>query len=802
MQKNNKLILSINNWFEKFGHWVVKNKNIILVLFVAITVTCSLGLPQLKIGLDLDKYFTKNDPILVGKKIFNEHFGNNEFIGVLVDADSVFDRDVLKVIRELSIELEDSVPFASEVVSITNLKYIVPVKSVRRSKKPIYNTRDINIDSISDGQLKQIVQLFDNREGVKGQLYANDYSQTWIVLRLKKYPNKADWNHDKTPIEYVGQIASGIVDKYNNKYKDQLSEKHFKLTAAGSPVIAYKRNKESLAEMKWIIVLAAIVAILLIILMTRSFKASLGIILTVSGSLIIVFGIKGYLHETVDSAFMLIPILLTIAISVAYSIHFTAFYKKSLYTTNNPKQAVIQSMKKNGWPITFASLTTIVALSSFLFVPITTIQWAGTAAALSILSVFILLLFFYPAVLASGKINTKKEAKNPDLFWDKILNNLSNYVLSHSKTIILVSGIVVIVMIVLATRIEVNLHPKKMFGTRMPHAKEMVYVSESPIATSYSYNIIINSKDSSFFRKVENVQKVALIEQEIANSDITNKVSGLPEKIGDMYQALKGDKKSYNKVPEKQSLLNSINRRLEKYLGSDMRHVVNEDYSATQIFVSLPDFKSKIFVSHIDSIRNKIETLFPVSENPEFETHFTGYAIQISKMNQYITIGLVRSFGISLLLIFILMSLAFGSIRLGLIAMIPNIAPVVVAGGVMGALNMPLEFVTMTIAPMILGLAVDNTIHFINGTKLNFLECGNYDNAIRMTYKTVGQALMKSSIILCCTLLAFTVAKMNNMVNMGFLTVIAIITATVSDFMLTPTIIKLIKPFGKEKSIE
>lgn len=798
MQEKKALIFAINNWFENFGRFVVKNKNLFIITSLLLIAISAFGLRHLKIGLDLDKYFTKNDPILVGKQIFSEKFGNNDFIGVLVDADSVFDRNILKAIREVSAELKDSVPFADEVISITNLQYIVPVKSIRRSSKPIFNTADINIDSVSDGQLRQIVNLFDNREGVKGRLYAHDYKQTWILLKLNKYPEKADWDKEKSPIEYVGGIASAIVDKYNLKYKDELKSKHFKLTAAGTPVIAYKRNKESLAEMIWIVSLAALVAILLIILMTRSFKASIGIITTVAGALIVVFGIKGYMGETVDSAFMLIPILLTIAVSVAYSIHFTAYYKKMLWETKDSKEAVIQSMKKNGWPIFFASLTTVFALSSFLFVPITTIQWAGTSAALSIFIVFILLMFFYPAVLASGKNNKNIKQEHFDKFWDRILTNLAEYVLVHSKGILIVFTLVVIIMGFFASRVEVNLHPKKMFGTKMQHAKEMVYVSESPIATNYSYNVVLNSNDTNFFKKLENAQKIVEIEKEIRKSSTVNKVSAFPEKIGEMYQALKGDDNRYNKLPEKQGLYNSIRKRLERYTEKQMRGWVDEDYTTSQIFVSLPDFKSKVFVTHIDSIKTKIDELFPIEEYPNFETHFTGYAIQFSKMNQYVTVGLVRSFGISLLLIFLLMSIAFSSIRLGLIAMIPNVAPVIVAGGVMGLLNMPLEFVTMTIAPMILGLAVDNTIHFINGTKLYYLENRNYDNAIRMTYKTVGQALLKSSIILCCTLLAFTVAKMNNMVNMGFLTVIAIITATITDFMVTPTIIRLIKPFDKK----
>ncbi len=794
------LLLAINNRFEKLGQFVVKNRIVIIILSLCLMAFASVGLQNLRIGLDLDKYFTKNDPVLVSKQIFVEKFGNNDFVGVLVDADSIFERDILRVIRELSTELLDSVPFAIDVISVTNLQYVVPVKSIRQSKNPVYNTADIDIDSVSDFQLRQIVKLFDNRDGAKGHLYTENYNQTWIVLKLGVYPDKDNWKNEKSAIEFVGQKASNIVDKYNDKYIKELSEYNFKLTAAGNPVIVYKRNLESLAEMIWIIMLAAIMAVVLIVFMTRSFKASIGIIISVAGALVIVFGIKGFSHEMVDSAFMLIPILLTIAVSVAYSIHFTAYFKKVRFETNNHHTAVIESMKKNGWPIFFASLTTVVALSSFLFVPITPIQWAGTTAALSICVVFILLMFFYPAVLACGKIKKDTLISETDVFWDKLLARLANFVLNNGKPIMITFAIVFIVMIGFSLLIEVNLHPKKMFGTKMPHAKEMVYVSESPIATSYSYNILLESNTPGFFKNLDNTKKVYELESFIRNSPTVNKVNAYPDKIGEMYQALKGDDKAYNRLPEKVGLYKSIIRRIEKYTPKSMRNWVNEDYSSCQVFVSLPDFKSKDFVSHIDSLKTQINILFPEQENSKISSYFTGYAIQFSKMNQYITIGLLRSFGISLLLVFILMSIAFGSIRLGLIAMIPNIAPVIIAGGIMGILDLPLEFVTMTIAPMILGLAVDNTIHFINGTRLEFMQTKNYDKAIRNTYKTVGQALLKSSIILSCTLLTFTVAKMNNMVNMGFLTAIAIVAATVTDFMVTPTIIRLIKPFGPEKS--
>ena len=801
IEKQNPLIIKINNWFENFGKFVVKNKIAFIILTIVIIGVSAVGLKHLKIGLDLDKYFAENDPIILNKKEFTKEFGNNDFVGVLVDADSIFSRDILKVIREVSNELRDSVPFASDVISLTNINYVMPVKRMGATRKMVINTSDINIDSISDFQLKRIISLFENREGIKGRLYSDDYKQTWIVLKLDRYPDKADWHKKKSPIEYVGKIASEIVDKYNLKYKTELKASNFKLTAAGNPVIVYKRNHESMQELILIISLAAFMAILLIVIMTRSFKASVGIIITVAGALIIVFGIKGYMHEMVDSAFMLVPILLTIAVSVAYSIHFTSYYDKTLSKTNNKEQAVIESMKKNGWPIFFAALTTIVSLSSFIFVPITTIKWAGTTAALSIFVVFFLLMLFYPAVLSLGKSNKNVKPIKKSDFWDKILMSISNYVISHGKSITVVFIIVFIIMTYFSSLIEVNLHPKKMFGTKMPHAKEMVYVSESPIATNYFYNILLKSNEKDFFKNLENTKKLVELENIVRKSKSINSVSGFPDKVAEMYQAIKGDKAEYNRLPKKQGLYKSITKRLEKYTPKQMRSWVTEDYSTTQIFVSMPDFESKTFVTHIDSVKAEITKLFLEKDYPKFSSYFTGYAIQFSKMNQYITIGLIRSFGISLLLVFILMSIAFSSLKLGLIALIPNIAPVIIAGGIMGILDLPLEFVTMTIAPMILGLAVDNTIHFINGTRLEFLKTGNYNKSIENTFQTIGQAIIKSTLILCFTLLTFTISDMNNMVNMGMLTVIAIFSASITDFMVTPTIIRLIKPFGKENNI-
>ena len=147
----------------------------------------------------------------------------------------------------------------------------------------------------------------------------------------------------------------------------------------------------------------------------------------------------------------------------------------------------------------------------------------------------------------------------------------------------------------------------------------------------------------------------------------------------------------------------------------------------------------------------------------------SGSTYQMAVMNQYITRGLIRSILTALLMITILMVAVFKSLKLGLASMIPNVFPVLVVGGIMGLAGIPLEFVTMTVAPMIMGLAVDDTIHLVYHLKRDLKKSGDYAASIRHTFVNVGAAITETTVILCITFLVFTVSRVNSIVNMGLI---------------------------------
>lgn len=167
-------------------------------------------------------------------------------------------------------------------------------------------------------------------------------------------------------------------------------------------------------------------------------------------------------------------------------------------------------------------------------------------------------------------------------------------------------------------------------------------------------------------------------------------------------------------------------------------------------------------------------------------------------MMQYIARGQMASFAISLLIIGILMMLVFGSVRIGLIGLIPNVTPALVVGGLMGWLGYPLDMMTATIMPMILGLAVDDTIHFINHGLLEFDRRGNYREAILRSFRTIGTPIVLTSIVICTNFAVYTTSESLSFIHMGVLSVAGIVLALLADLCVTPILIQKFRLFGKE----
>ena len=295
------------------------------------------------------------------------------------------------------------------------------------------------------------------------------------------------------------------------------------------------------------------------------------------------------------------------------------------------------------------------------------------------------------------------------------------------------------------------------------------------------------AKDPVILNKLENLSEKAL------KSPLTKKTNSILDVIKDMNQVLNEDDYAYYKIPENQELIAQLLLLYENSGGTEAEYWVDYDYKYLRLSVHLNDIKIKEMKSAFDKISIAANKLFPDSE-----ISIVGTIPQFMKMIYYITKGQIISFGFALIVITVLMMIVFGSVKTGIVALIPNFTPAIVIGGLMGFFDIPLDVSTVIIMPMILGLAVDDTIHFINHSKVEFLRTGNYRASILNSIRSVGVALIFTTLVLSGNFLSYVTSEVRFYFFLGILSVSGILSALIADFFVTPLLFKWFNIFGQE----
>ncbi len=171
--------------------------------------------------------------------------------------------------------------------------------------------------------------------------------------------------------------------------------------------------------------------------------------------------------------------------------------------------------------------------------------------------------------------------------------------------------------------------------------------------------------------------------------------------------------------------------------------------------------------------------------------------MQTAVAQNYISRGEVVSSLIALVVIGFLIMLVFRSVKTGLIGMIPNVTPVIVVGGIMGYGDIPIDMNTMMIMPVLFGLEVDDTIHFITHANLEFQRGGDYHTSIETTFRTVGTAIFTTSCILIATFLMYGTSPIQCFKNMSLLATSGVSAALLADYFMTPILVNWSKPFTR-----
>ena len=776
----------INKFFERYATFLLKWRWAAIALFIIVLLVSFYGMSKMVQQTSFDDYFIEGDPMLVKTNEFKAHFGNDYFVGILTECDDHFTKENLTTLRQLGEELLDSLSYADKITSLVDLEFMLGTEDGME----IVQIVPEEIPETGSAEMEQVRSLAYSKPFVARKLVSADGRKAWTLLKLRAFPSEEEWKQtgNVSPDIITGEEVSRIIAK----------EKYASLhpLATGMPYVTQQKTVYIGQEMGRLVMLAAIICILVMLLMTRSLRGVLCPLLSVLGGVFLTFGIAGYTQMYVDSTVLMIPAILAFAVAIAYNIHIFSYFNHLMRQHGKRKEAVVETMSEVGWSVVFCGLTTFVSLLSFLIIPIRPMKCVGIICSLTILFVLLVTLVMTPVLISFGKDCKPKPGVDGEggTRLSRFMEKINDFTFKYSKPIVIVFALVCAGLGVGLWKIEPAFDIERTMGINVPYVKDVLTVGRSELGALYSYDLVMEFENEDDAKLPANLHKLEQLEQLISTYPLTKRTNSILDILKDLNQTLNGGDTSSFRIPDTEEEVAQMLILYENAGGSETEYWMDYDYKRLRIMVEISDFNSAEVERELNDITKQTAEMFP-----DVKVTAVGNIPQFTTMMQYLVRGQMQSFLISVLIIALILMIAFQSIRVGLIGLIPNMMPAIFVGGYMGWAGIPLDMMTATLIPMMLGMAVDDTIHFINHSKLEFDRKPDYSVAIRRTFRVVGVAIVTTSIITSAVFACFATSACAMCINFGVLAVIGILSALLADLFITPLLVKRFHVFGKEK---
>ncbi len=776
-------VSKINKFFRRIGEAQIKHRKLCLIILFAVTLVCLSGMRNFRSESSNSDWIVNGSEIKKNSDHFKEVFGNDQYVLVLVQADDVFAPDVLNMIDRLGERLEAEVPFADKVTSLTTVSIPIGDEEGFEVKSPFNDGIPNNPRELAEKK-----SFIMSRESIVNNLVSDNAKECWISLKLNPFKNESE------DVSAVGHAAEKVI------MSEEFKSDRWSLMPIGSAYTTAEKEDVLTKDFASRIALGFLVMLICLIIFARSLSGVIVPFLATLFGIGTVLGFTGLINVPADSDMMTLPVLLGMALSIGYALHYINAFKMHFRQTGKRKESVIEAVGETGWPILFTVITTAVSLLSFLFANIRPMIWLGAVASTVVIMVYLYVVILIPIFLSFGKdkepaLAETKGATKADLAFE----NIGKKIVKRSKLVTITSVLVIVLCIPGLLKMEVNMDYLKFMGNKVPFVQRIEKILETKLGNIYSYDVMIEFDEEDAFKDPENMLALDKLEKDLGKLQMTKITNGKPRvrsitrQVKEMYRVLNGDDPAYYTIPEEQDMLTQLLFFYEISNSEALFDELSESYNAVYAHVEISDYNANLIVEDITAAEAAAKKYFPTAH-----VAVVGTIAENAAMNETVVKSELKSFGASFIMIAILLIIVFASIRTGLIAMIPNLAPVLLIGAVMGYFHMALDELTMMIMPMILGIAVDDTIHFSNHIKTKLETGRSYADAVTESFREIGKTMGTTTFILCAMFLMYCFSPITAMFRIGLLSMIGLGSALIADYTLTPALIYLTKPLGKK----
>jgi predicted RND superfamily exporter protein len=497
-----------------------------------------------------------------------------------------------------------------------------------------------------------------------------------------------------------------------------------------------------------------------------------------------------------------------LSIGVGSSVHVIAIFLQRFEAGASREEAIAGALGHSGLPIIMTGLTTAGGIASFATADLMPIAIFGTVAPLGILLTLVMTLLLAPALLAVMPLRTYPKPTTapkapmdgtdqtvPNALSIRILTRFGDYATAHAGRVLGIGTALVVIAVVGMLRLQVSFDTLEWFPDDMP-AKIAAKKLDENFGGSIALELLVDTGRTNGLHEPEVLQAMDRARHTATGLQVGDIIAGksisLVDIVKEIHQALNEGRPEARVIPDDRALISQELILFENAGSDDLEKVVDSDFSVGRFSIRAP----MVDGSHYPPFGDEIERIFTEELQGLAQPRLTGIMVVMGRSFTASIETMFRSYAIALLVITPLMMLLLGSVRLGLIAMIPNLFPIVLTLGLMGWMDIPLEMFSLLIGSVALGLAVDDTIHFMHGFRRGYAASGSVETAVRETLQTTGQALLFTSIVLTMGFLVYVLSDLRNLSRFGMLTAFSIVVAFLADVLLAPALMKISARFS------
>jgi uncharacterized protein len=752
--------------------WVVLRPRGMLMLLAALTVLAGESLldlnpPGLRIRIDpsSESLLALGDPVAELYREAVRDFGHDEIYAAALECPEVFHADCLGSLERVSNRVAhlEGVRSVSSLVDATSLRWVESEEWIEI--KPF-------IESVPEDR----ASLLELRHRALNDVV---YRRTLVAEDAKA----AALNIGFQEMDDAFFLASGLDDSITGILAGEVeSEQSYHI--AGRPHTKVHVYNGIVRDL-WLLIPLAIV--LMGMVLWAFFRTLRGVVLPLGTALatnIWTFGAMAALGESLTLlSGMLGPLLL--AIGSVYGVHVVARYDEEAREAPNPARAALVSLEQVRLPALIASLTTVIGFAALLITDVPAVFQLGLFAMLGIVASTLIALVGIPAALALFPLpvqgpGVKGQGRSGGL--DVGLASLARLVGRHSALAIGVWVVLGLGAVALLPRIEVDTDYLSYFAPDDPIRQDFEAVNRL-LAGVVPIYVVIDGDGPGSFRDPDLVRAVDSLEDRLSVVPGVSRTLSFNDMLGRLNRAFHAGDPEAERVPDSRAAITELLFMLPK---DDLTPFLTVDHSRANVIVRTGAVGS----SAILELERKLQEVLDSHPLPRgAEARITGNAILLAHSADAITRAQPRSVGLAAVAIFGLMTLALRSPGLGLVAMIPNLVPVLLFFGLLGAGLAPLSLPVSLIGSMALGIAIDDSAHFLVRYTRERRRGGDSLEAAMLCSRHVGRPIVITSVMLCLGFLVVTASRFATLQEFGFLSALTMGVCLATDLILLPAVL-------------